>query len=151
MRLRLVAAAGVLLVVAGLLVIVRADAGLVRERTSVDGIPVSVLRPAGDGPFPGVVVVHGFSGSSRLMDGIGIAFARAGWLAALPDLSGHGANPESLGEADLPGEVMDVLDLLDERADVDQVAMLGHSMGAGAVTEAAARRPELPVVALSLP
>lgn len=151
MRLRLVAAAGVLLVVAGMLVITRADAGLVRERTSVDGMPVSVLRPSGDGPFPGVVVVHGFSGSSRLMDGIGIAFARAGWLAALPDLPGHGANPASLGEADLPREVLEVVDWLDERADVDQVAMLGHSMGAGAVVEAAAQRPELPVVALSLP
>jgi dienelactone hydrolase len=93
----------------------------VRERTSVDGIPVSSVRPAGDGPFPGVVVVHGFSGSSRLMDGIGIAFARAGWLAAMPDLSGHGANPESPGvEADAgEDEVHGVLDWLDERDDVD--------------------------------
>lgn len=151
MRQRLLASLGTLLVVVGLLVITRADAGLVRERASVDGIPVSVLRPAGEGPFPAVVVVHGFSGSSRLMDGIGIAFAEAGWLAALPDLPGHGANTEPLDDADLPRDVLDVADWLDERADVEQVALLGHSMGAGAVTEAADQRRQLPVAALSLP
>lgn len=151
MRSRLLAAVGVLLVVVGMGVLVRADHGLERERTTVDGTPVTVLRPPGEGPFPGVVVAHGFSGSARLMDGIGIAFAKAGWVVALPDLAGHGANPQSLGDADLPGEVLDVLDWLEGRDDVDAVAMLGHSMGAGAVTEAAAARPDAPVVALSLP
>ena len=137
--------------VVGMVVLVRADDGLVRERTTIDGTPVTVLRPPGEGPFPGVVVAHGFSGSARLMDGIGIAFARAGWVAAMPDLAGHGANPQSLSDADLAGEVLDVLDWLESQDEVGAVAMLGHSMGAGAVTEAAAGRPGVPVVALSLP
>lgn len=148
---RLLAALGAVLVVAGLLVLMRADAGLVRDRASVAGIPVTTLSPPGEGPFPGVVVAHGFSGSGRLMDGIGIAFAQAGWVAAMPDLAGHGANPQPLGEADLPGDVLDVLHWLEARDDVGDVAMLGHSMGAGAVTQAAVQRRDVPLVALSLP
>jgi hypothetical protein len=147
----LLAVAGALLLIVGLLVVVRADDGLQRERVVVDGVPVTALRPTGAGPFPGVVVAHGFSGSARLMDGIGIAFARAGWVAALPDLSGHGASTASLTDAPLADEVLAVADWLEERDDVDDIGLLGHSMGAGAVTEAAATRPELPVVALSLP
>lgn len=151
MRSRLLAAFGAVLLVGGLLVLMRADAGLIRERTTIGETPVTVLRPPGDGPFPGVVIAHGFSGSARLMDGIGIAFAQAGWVAAMPDLAGHGANPQSLDNADLPADVLDVLDWVESRDDVDALAMLGHSMGAGAVTEAATARPEVPVVALSLP
>lgn len=43
---------GTLLLAVGLGVLVTADDGLVRERTAVDGVPVTVLRPAGEGPFP---------------------------------------------------------------------------------------------------
>lgn len=150
MRRTVLAAVGAILLVAGILALLRADDGLVRERVTVEDTPVTVLRPPGDGPFPGVVVAHGFSGSSRLMDGIGITFARAGWVAAMPDLPGHGANPGSLADADLPADVLEVLDWLTARPDVDASAMLGHSMGAGAVTQAAAQR-DVGVVALSLP
>jgi hypothetical protein len=142
---------GVLLIAVGLGVVVRADDGLVRERALVDGIPVEVVRPAGDGPFPGAVVVHGFSGSSRLMDGIGIALAKDGWVAALPDLSGHGTNLSSLDSAVLEDEVLAVADWLTGRVDATDQALVGHSMGAGTVTRAAAIEPGLPVVALSLP
>jgi len=137
--------------VLGLVSLVRADDGLVREDVVGAGVPVSLIRPPGTGPFPGVVVAHGFSGSSRLMDGIGIAFARDGWAVALPDLSGHGINRSGLEGADLAGEVTDVARWLQQREDVSDVALLGHSMGAGAVTQAAASSKELPVVALSLP
>lgn len=151
MRSRLLALAGALLMVVGLVVLVRADDGLLRERSVVQGVPVTLLRPPGPGPFPGVVVAHGFSGSGRLMDGIAIAFARDGWAVALPDLPGHGANRSGLEDADLAREVIAVAEWLQGRDDVSDLALLGHSMGAGAVTEAAASRPELPVVALSLP
>jgi hypothetical protein len=146
-----VALLGVLLVVVGISIVARADDGLVRERVVVDGIPVETVRPPGDGPFPGVVVVHGFSGSGRLMDGIGIAFAQAGWLAAMPDLPGHGTNLGRLESAALEDQVLAVADWLAGRDDVAERALLGHSMGAGAVTRAAAIEPDLPVVALSLP
>jgi len=150
------ALAGAALLVVGLLVLVRADDGLVRERTAVAGVPVTVLRPAGDGPFPALVVVHGFSASGRLMDGLGQAFARDGWLVAVPDLRGHGANPDGLGDAAAGGleEDLDaVRGWLVERDDASgPAALLGHSMGAGAVTRLAAGDPlPPPTVALSLP
>lgn len=151
MRRWLVAGVGGLMVLLGLLLIVRADDGLSRDRVVVDGLPVSVLRPAAEGPYPAVVVAHGFSGSSRLMDGIGIALARDGWLVAMPDLPGHGTNSSSLDDADLAADVLAVADWLSGRDDVGEVALLGHSMGAGAVTEAATQQPALPVVAVSLP
>lgn len=150
-RTLLVAALGTVLVVVGMLAIVRADDGLVRERGVVAGLPATTLRPPGDGPFPAVVVSHGFSASGRLMDGIAIALARDGWLVVAPDHSGHGANHDPLTDADLPGEVAGVVETLRSRDDVTSVSLLGHSMGAGAATQAAADDPTLAVVALSLP
>jgi hypothetical protein len=150
-RRALVGMVGAVLMVVGMLVVLRADDGLVRERGVLAGLPTTVLRPPGDGPFPAVVVAHGFSASGRLMDGIAITFARDGWLAAVPDLAGHGANHDRLTGADLPGEVTALVDVLRARTDVSSVALLGHSMGAGATTLAAVDDPSLPVVAVSLP
>lgn len=151
-----VAVAGAALVVAGLLVLLRADDGLVRERTKVDGVPVTVLRPPGPGPFPALVVVHGFAASGRLMDPLAVAFARDGWLVAVPDQRGHGANPRGLGDAAGTG-LTDDLDtvrtwLVDRPDATGPAALLGHSMGAGVVTRLAADDPTPPAtVALSLP
>jgi len=47
-RALMVAALGTVLVVVGVLVIVRADDGLVRERAVVAGLPATTLRPPGD-------------------------------------------------------------------------------------------------------
>ncbi|MGB9375466.1 MAG: alpha/beta fold hydrolase, partial [Jiangellales bacterium] len=148
MRRGALALVGLLLVAVGLGIVLRADNGLVRERALVDAIPVEVVRPAGEGPFPAVVVAHGFSGSSRLMDGIGIALARAGWVAAMPDLSGHGGNLAGLDSAVLADEVLAVADWLAGRPDVTDRALLGHSMGAGASLDYATRDSGIDAVVL---
>ncbi len=150
------AVVGAVLLVLGLAVLLRADDGLVRERVVADGVPVTVLRPAGDGPFPPVVVVHGFSGSGRLMDGVALALARDGWAVAVPDLRGHGANLTGRtlgGDAGLEQDVGAVSAWLgDQPWTVGVPALVGHSMGAGAVTRYAASDPLVPAtVALSLP
>lgn len=152
----LLALLGVVLVVGGLLVVVSADDDVVRERVVVDGVPVTMLRPAGDGPFPGVVVAHGFSASSTLMSGIGIALAEDGWAAALLDFRGHGASARGLGDTDAGGledDLAAVRGWLRERPDVaGEPALVGHSMGAGAVTRVATDDPAVPgTVAISLP
>jgi dienelactone hydrolase len=145
---------GLGLVLAGAAVLLSADDGLVRERTVVDGVPVTTLRPDGDGPFPAVVVAHGFSGSSTLMDGLGIAFARDGWVAALLDFRGHGGNATGLGELDgrgLEDDLRAVQQWVADRDDVEgEPALLGHSMGAGVVTRVAADDDVPGTVALSL-
>ena len=149
----LLAVLGMLLVGAGVGVVVSADDGLVRERLDVEGVPVTLLQPEGEGPFPGLVVAHGFSASSTLMDGIGIAAARDGWAVALLDFAGHGANQAPLGQDEdtLVDELDTVRAWLAERTE-GEPALLGHSMGAGVVTRAAAADPAVPAtVALSLP
>jgi hypothetical protein len=136
-------------------VIVRADDGLVREREVAAGLPVTTLGPDAAGAPRAVVISHGFNASGRLMDGLAIAVARAGWLAVVPDHAGHGANHDSLTDADLPAEVTAVVDAvrageLTGGTEVETVALLGHSMGAGAATQAADDLGT-PVMALSLP
>jgi dienelactone hydrolase len=149
----LLAVLGMLLVGAGVGVVVSADDGLVRDRLEVDGVPVTLLQPASEGPFPGLVVAHGFAASSTLMEGIGIAAARDGWAVALLDFSGHGANQAPLGDEQdtLVDDLEAVRTWLAERTE-GEPALLGHSMGAGVVTRVAAEDPSVPAtVALSLP
>ena len=152
---RILAVVGTVLVVVGVLVIVRADDGLARDREVVAGLPVTSVRPDTTGAVPAVIISHGFAASGRLMDGLAIALARDGWLAVVPDHAGHGANHDSLADADLTAEVTALVDVvraggLTGGEEVDTVALLGHSMGAGATTRAAGELGT-PVMALSLP
>ncbi|MEU4717149.1 alpha/beta fold hydrolase, partial [Micromonospora purpureochromogenes] len=104
-----------------------------------------------------------FAGSARLMRPIADTVARQGAVALLVDVAGHGANP-----ARLPGAGRDAADsratlehdlavavaYLRTRPDVDpaRIVLVGHSMGAGAVTRYAAGHPDVArTVAISLP
>ncbi|MDH6465264.1 dienelactone hydrolase [Micromonospora sp. A200] len=142
----------------------RADAGLSTRRATVDGVPLTEVRATGvAGRRPGVVIAHGFAGSARLMRPIADTVARQGAVALLVDVAGHGANP-----ARLPGAGRDAADsratlerdlsvavaYLRTRPDVDpaRIVLVGHSMGAGAVTRYAAGHPDVArTVAISLP
>lgn len=66
------------------------------ERVALEvpgGTPATVWRRPGAGPAPVVVILHGFAGSRQLMEGFAITLARAGYLAVVHDLEGHGRNP----------------------------------------------------------
>jgi carboxymethylenebutenolidase len=59
-----------------------------------DGIHAYYARPTGDGPFPGVVLVHHLPGWDELYLEFTRRFAQHGYLAICPDLycrAGHGA------------------------------------------------------------
>ena len=145
----------------------RSDDGIGRSTATVEGVPVTVLAPAGPAvPRPGAVVVHGFAGSAQLMDGMGLALARAGFVVALPDLSGHGANAARLPLAGstpagdvLQRDVDAVVRWFAARPDVAPggIGLVGHSMGAGAVvrygvSDASSSSPLVAAtVAVSLP
>lgn len=118
-----------------------------RTRVMVGSVPVTVLKPNYEAPDrPAVVVVHGFAGSSVIMEPLGRSIAQAGYVVALPDMSGYGANAESLSSQDAERDALQVdlravVDWLGDQSGVDatRMALVGHSMGAGAVTRFATR------------
>ncbi|MEU5780546.1 alpha/beta hydrolase [Micromonospora lupini] len=145
----------------GTAVLVRADAGLSVRQVTVDGVPMTEVRagpPTPEARRPGVVVAHGFAGSARLMRPIADTVARRGAVALLFDFAGHGASPARLDPGMSPATLAADLDAavghLRAQPDVDpaQIMLVGHSMGAGAVTRYAAGHPEIArTVAISLP
>jgi len=151
---------GLLLVAAATLLLLPTARGVDVTRTMAgpdSTLPVDVYVPesAGAAAAPGVVVAHGFAGSSTLMRTWSLALAHAGFVVVTPDLPGHGANPTPLDEGGtvLADAVMTAVGHLlgVPEADVDRIALLGHSMGSGAVLDAGAARPDLirSVVAVS--
>ncbi|MEV4488509.1 alpha/beta fold hydrolase [Micromonospora coxensis] len=153
-----------LAVLLGAVGLVRADAGATTRQVTVGGVPLTEVRAGPvEGRRPGVVIAHGFAGSARLMRPLADTVARQGAVALLLDFAGHGANP-----ARLPGAGRDAaetraalardLDVavahLRTLPDVDpaRIILVGHSMGAGAVTRYAAGHPDIArTVAISLP
>ncbi|SCE67290.1 alpha/beta fold hydrolase [Micromonospora mirobrigensis] len=160
----LLALLALLAVLLGGVRLAQADAGLSTRQVTVDGVPLTEVR-AGSSPgrHPGVVVAHGFAGSARLMRPLADTVARHGAVALLLDFAGHGANPARLPgagrdgsaaravlEHDLDVAVAHLRALPD--VDPDRIVLVGHSMGAGAVTRYAATHPEIAAtVAVSLP
>jgi dienelactone hydrolase len=86
---------------------------------------------------PGVVVAHGFAGSARLMHTWSLALARAGFVVVAPDLPGHGGNAVPLANGGAAGAVdaafLHLIGL--PGVDAERIALVGHSMGSGAVLE----------------
>ncbi|WP_431930679.1 dienelactone hydrolase family protein [Micromonospora sp. RP3T] len=165
-RLLVLGALALLAVVLGTLLLVRADAGLSTRRATVAGVPLTEVRQSGTGGGdrrPGVVIAHGFAGSARLMRPLADSVARHGAVAVLLDFAGHGANPAGLpgagrdderARAVLRHDLDIALAWLRSRPDVDpdRIVLVGHSMGAGAVTRYAVDHPEITrTVAISLP
>ncbi|UCG26453.1 MAG: alpha/beta fold hydrolase [Chloroflexota bacterium] len=120
--------------------------GLQSRRFTQDSVPLYFLAPEVTSDLPGVIVAHGFSGSKQLMLGYGYTLARAGYGVMLLDFAGHGANGQPLdSEGDALQESLDVaFGALLEQPSVDgrRVALLGHSMGSGAVMRAGIERPD---------
>jgi dienelactone hydrolase len=151
------------LAVGGGWLIAGAGGGLRREHVTAAGVPLDVVHPSGDGRRPGVVVAHGFSGSAKLMAPFGDTLAARGYTVVLLDFSGHGANTHPLPDqtagtddstealqSDLAAAVAHLRSLPD--VDPARIALVGHSMGAGAVTRYAAAHPDITAtVAISLP
>lgn len=140
-----------------------ADGETTRGHVVADGVSLDVVLPPGDGPRPGVVVAHGFAGSARLMAPFGDSLAARGYAVVLLDFTGHGAHARPLpdsaaGTAASTAALQRDLGVATAQlralpgVDPARIALVGHSMGASAVTRYAAAHPEITAtVAISLP
>ncbi|MCB8985204.1 MAG: alpha/beta fold hydrolase [Ardenticatenaceae bacterium] len=121
--------------------VLAAASGLTVRRVDQDGVPLRFIVADGVQDAPGVVVAHGFSGSQQLMLTYGYTLAHAGYAVILLDFAGHGANaqPLTLNGSVLADNLATATAVLQAQPEVDpaRLAVLGHSMGSGAVLQAA--------------
>jgi len=112
-----------------------------------DGLRITGLMnvPAGDGPFPVIILNHPYYDPASYVPGDGTqlfadAFARQGYLTLTPDYriyggSDPGPDPYRTGFAvDLVNLIVSVKSLPQARA--DDIGLWGHSMGGGVALEA---------------
>jgi len=101
--------------------------------------------PHGQGPFPVVILNHGYIPPERYWSGADTFFAseylaQHGYLTIAPDFRGWGGS-DSGSNFFRTGLVIDALNLLSSlpslpQADPQRVGMWGHSMGGGVTTKA---------------
>ena len=114
-----------------------------------------LLRPRGRGPFPAVVLNHGYIEPSIYVTGQGLMreqdyLARAGFVVLHTDYRGHaGSDPASDRSRETRlGYTRDTINAVqavkkERYVDPDRVAMLGRSMGGGVTYNALVAKPGL--------
>lgn len=113
--------------------------------------------PHGEGPFPVVLLNHGYIPPERYWSGADTLFAgdylaRRGYLTIASDFRGWGGS-DSGDNFFRTGLVIDVLNLLSAlpsvpQADPDRVGMWGHSMGGGVTTKSIVIDPRIDAAVL---
>jgi uncharacterized protein len=122
------------------------------DDTTVSGV---LLRPRGAGPFPAIVLNHGYIEPSVYVTGQGLAreqdaLARAGWVVLHTDYRGHAAS-DPAGDLERELRLGYTRDSVNAVAalkrlpyvDPDRTAMLGRSMGGGVTMNALVTQPGL--------
>ena len=121
------------------------------------GVTVSgvLLRPRGRGPFPGIVLNHGYIEPSIYVTGQGLAreqewLANAGFVVLHTDYRGHAASDpaDPLDRESRLGYTRDSINAVlalerEPYVDPDRMAMLGRSMGGGVTLNALVAYPDL--------
>ncbi|WP_114422379.1 alpha/beta hydrolase family protein [Nocardioides houyundeii] len=114
-----------------------------------------LLVPRGTGPFPAVVLNHGYIEPSSYVSGQGLSreqehLARAGFVVLHTDYRGHaGSDPASdLDRETRLGYTRDAINAVhalrkEPSVDPDRIAMLGRSMGGGVTMNALVAQPGL--------
>ena len=100
-----------------------------------DGWDFPLAKPVGQRP-PVVVVAHGYSADRQIMSTLSRSLARAGYAVVAFDFRGHGDNTHEF-QGDLTRDFDAVVDWVERSPyfDRERIAILGHSMGAGAALE----------------
>jgi dipeptidyl aminopeptidase/acylaminoacyl peptidase len=137
-------------------------ASYVSEGLTITGM---LYLPDGDGPFPGVIVVHGSVDPQYFTTGSDLvreqeAFARSGHVVFATDLRGFaGSDPDPSGGTDIDvGAIADIVNAGRALAasdipslDPGRIGVFGHSLGGGESIAAAVVAPDVfdVVVAMS--
>ncbi len=122
-----------------------------------DDLTVSgvLIRPRGKGPFPGIVLNHGYIDPSYYVTGQGLAreqdaLARAGFVVLHTDYRGHaGSDPVAPTDRETRlGYTRDAVNAVEALGalpyvDATRLAMLGRSMGGGVTMNALVTQPGL--------
>jgi acetyl esterase/lipase len=112
------------------------------ETTVVDGVPLEIVRPGRDGPWPAWVFINGAHPERRrepVVTRLSHGLARAGYIVFVPDVPG-------LGEGTITSRTLDaacaVTRAATEHPDVHRgrVALIGASTGAGLALITAANK-----------
>jgi dipeptidyl aminopeptidase/acylaminoacyl peptidase len=122
----------------------------------------SIEIPTGRGPFPVVLVAHGYVAPAAYVVGLdswryGDALAAHGFIVAAPDYPGHaGSGPGPAGLPAVVGIAVAALDLVSSlhtlrQVDARRLAVLGHSQGGGVALLAMVIDPRIRAVALFAP
>jgi len=122
----------------------------------------TISIPDGGGPFPVVVVNHGFIPPERYWIGqdsgiFGDPMASHGFISVAPNWPGYsGSGPSPADVPAMVGEVITALDLVSSlaslpRADPNKVAFVGHSNGGGVSQIAMTVDPRVRAVVLHGP
>lgn len=111
-----------------------------------DGLTITGMMhmPVGEGPFPVLILLHGFAPRESYWSGWGTwqaadYFAQHGYITLAPDLRSWGESDRGLSLFQT-GFVRDVLNLISSleslpQADSSRVGLWGHSMGGGITTK----------------
>ncbi len=134
----LVLVATLLLIVFSWWGVMTARANLTVRQMEREGVPLLYVAPIAK-KVPGVLIAHGYAGSKQLMLGYAYTLAHAGYAAMLWDFDSHAANSKLLEKNSLDSNLEVAYAALVEQSEVDtsRLAVLGHSMGSGAVMSAA--------------
>jgi pimeloyl-ACP methyl ester carboxylesterase len=103
------------------------------------GHPVS-YEETGSADAPTLVLLHGIAGSSHTWDPV-LPLLAPDFRVIAPDMLGHGASAKPRGDYSLGAFASGVRDLLD-LIDIEQVTIVGHSLGGGVAMQFAYQFPE---------
>lgn len=108
-----------------------------------DGLTITGIAnmPTGEGPFPVIIVNHGYGPQASYYPGydseaVGAGLARHGYLTLMPDYRGYGGSDDGPNPFRI-GYAIDVMNLVAQvgslpQANPEQIGVIGHSMGGGA-------------------
>ena len=127
------------------------------DRLTITGV---MHRPHGEGPFPVLILLHGYADRDQYYAGLGTwqaadFFARQGYIVIAPDFRSWGESDSGLSLFHM-GLVADTLHLISSipslpQADSEQIGLWGHSMGGGVAMKVLTIDPRVKAAVLYAP